>query len=84
MRSILMENVVTAAGAQGNTEKLNSNGGFVSQFKRLVAAEHGLSDWANSHVSMDGFGAAFEAERQSKVTPVFEQTVEIAKQVLAS
>lgn len=83
IRNILMENVVSAAGANGDQERLAANGEFASQFNKLVAAALDLAEWTNSHVSMGGISAAFEAEKKSTVKPIFEHTVEVAKRVLA-
>jgi hypothetical protein len=79
-----MQNVVAAlTDSTGETlNRLNSNTEFVAQFNKLVKAELDLAGWANSHVSMDGFGAAFEAEKKASVEPVFAETVTVAKRVL--
>jgi hypothetical protein len=80
-----MQNVVAAlTDPSGETlNKLNSNPEFIAQFNEFVKAEMDLAGWANSHISMDGFASAFEAEKKATVTPVFEKTVSVAKQVLA-
>jgi len=87
MKQMLLETIMSEVGSEDKSfeTRLLSNGGFMSSFTKLRVANGRLSDWANSHISMDGFSKAFEQEKERlAVEKTKMETVYIAKGILTA
>jgi hypothetical protein len=62
--NLILENVMNKAGVSlDQMNKLLRDVNFSQEFKELVEMSFKLSDWTNSHISMDNFKDAYEVEQ---------------------
>ena len=82
--NLILGNVLNKAGVEVNKEnvtKLRTSSDFRTAYGELIQLNLILSDWVNSHISMDNIGQVYEIEKK-KVDAKQEDVCRIARAFL--